>query len=131
MLHNLATNYVGKKRKLRHTQQLSRPRLLAGVAVSLSLYLSCPLSALPPLPLFRAHMLFEFRVVAAVVMVIVGQVHNLTFSQPLELRCPALSRVRPHSFVLYAAVAVIVVVVVVVVTVVDRMPPSVHSGKRH
>lgn len=75
--------------------------------------------------LLRRHTCCSNFVVAAVVMVIVGQVHNLTFSQPLELRC----WVRLHSFVLYAAVAAAVVVIVVVA--VDRMPPSVRSGKRH
>lgn len=84
------------------------------------------LSRSPSLSLSSAgHTCCSNFVVAAVVMVIVGQVHNLTFSQPLELRC----WVRLHSFVLYAAVAVEVVVIVVVA--VDRMPPSVRSGKRH
>lgn len=84
-------------------------------------------------------MLSEYAVVAAaasivvvvvvvfVVMVIVGQVHNLTFSQPLEL---SSCRVQAHSFMLYIAVIVGVAGVVGVVAV-DRMPPSVLSGKRY
>lgn len=85
------------------------------------LSLSLPLSS-------AGHTCCSNFVVAAVVMVIVGQVHNLTFSQPLELRC----WVRLHSFVLYAAVALAAAAVVVIVVVaVDRMPPSVRSGKRH
>lgn len=90
-------------------------------SLSLSLSLSLPLSS-------AGHTCCSNFVVAAVVMVIVGQVHNLTFSQPLELRC----WVRLHSFVLYAAVALAAAAVVVIVVVaVDRMPPSVRSGKRH
>jgi len=71
-------------------------------------------------------------VVVVVVMVIVGQVHNLRVAGFLIL----ISRVQLHSFVLclyFIAVVVVVavaVVVVLVAVVVDRMPPSVSSGKR-
>jgi len=64
-------------------------------------------------------------------MVIVGQVHNLRVAGFLIL----ITRVQLHSFVLclyFIAVVVVVAVVVVLVAVVvvDRMPPSVSSGKR-
>jgi len=73
-------------------------------------------------------------VVGVVVMVIVGQVHNLRVAGFLIL----ISRVQLHSFVLclyFIAVVVVVavavtVVLLVAVVVVDRMPPSVSSGKR-